>query len=153
MASPVLYATNELVAQAWISSIPGFDADVGEQLPADTSTWQQTGFVTVAVAGGAPDVDIAVKRPVVQVDCWATSPGSNKPPWWQANHLAETIRAACYDHAAFGRELHPQAGTVTYPTARALTAYVLTEPHRIYGDVADNAGYSFDLQLHWCQLD
>lgn len=153
MASPVLYATTELVAQAWIASIPGWQAQVGEQLPADNTTWAETGFVAVAVAGGSPDVDIAIKKPVVQVDCWACSPGSNKPPWGMANNLAEQIRAACYDHTTFGRELRPQLNGVVYPTAKATTVYPLTEPHRMYGDVGDNAGYSFDLMLNWVQLD
>lgn len=153
MTAPVLYATTELVAQAWIASIPGFPAGVGQQLPSDDSTWSQQGYVTVAVVGGSPDVDVPVKKPVIQVDCWATNPGSNKPPWGQANNLAEQIRAACYDVTAFGRELRPQINGVIYPTAKALAAYVLTEPRRIYDDAGDYARFQFDLQIHWVTLD
>ncbi|MEV5710174.1 hypothetical protein [Actinoallomurus sp. NPDC052274] len=153
MTSPLLYPTSEMVAEAWIASIPGWQAGVGEQLPPDNTTWAPYGYVTVAVVGGTPDSDIPLKKPVVQVDCWACVPGSNRPPWWMAANLAEQIRSACYDMLTFGRELQPAVGDVTYPTARATSVYPLTEPHRVYGDVGDNAGYSFDLQFQWVTLD
>lgn len=150
----LLLPTAELVAQAWISSIPDMAAQVGEQLPADNTTWAATGFVAVAVVGGSPDIDVAIKKPVLQVDCWAAVPGSNKPPWQIAAILAEQIRAACYDRslAHFGRPLPISVGGTVYPSANCLSVYVLTEPHRIYGDLADNAGYSFDIALAWRQI-
>ncbi len=144
-------ATSELVTAAWISSIPGFTAGTGEQLP-DETTWYETGFVTVAVAGGSPDVDMRIGKPVMQIDCWAAAPGSNKPPWQLANNIAEQIRAAAYDRLHFGRPLTLAVNDVPYPLARAMTVYVLTEPHRVYGDSADLAGYSFDAQVQWISL-
>lgn len=153
MMTPVMYPTGELVAQAWIASIPGWSAGVGQQLPADDSTWTETGFVTVSVVGGSPDVDIPIKKPVVQVDCWATMPGSNKPPWRMAANLAEQIRVACYDRLMFGRELRPRVDEIVYLTARATTAYMVTEPRPLYDDAADYAHYQFDLSLWWVTLD
>lgn len=154
MTTPTLFPTSELVAQAWISSIPDMVAQVGEQLPADNTTWASTGFVAVAVVGGNPDVDVPIKKPVIQLDCWAASHGSNKPPWQQAAVLAEQIRAACYDKtlAHFARPLLINVNGVVYPSANCLTVYVLTEPHRIYDDIGDNAGYSMDIALTWRQI-
>jgi hypothetical protein len=154
MVAPVLITPSELAAAAWIDSIPGFpQGAVGTQLPADETSWAETGFVTVAVVGGSPDPWQPVRKPVVQVECWATNPGSNKPPWFMASSLAEQIRASTYDQRVFGRELHPESNGVVYPTARALSAYPLTEPHRVYGDAGDYAGYSFDLRFSWVQID
>lgn len=129
-------------------------AQVGEQLPADNTTWASTGFVTVAVVGGSPDVDVQIKKPVMQIDCWAASPGSNKPSWGIAAILAEQIRRACYDRSltSFGRPLPISVGGTVYPSANCLSVFVLTEPRRIYGDLADNAGYTFDLTLAWRQI-
>ncbi len=38
MTAPVLRANSELVAAAWIASIPEWQAGVASQLPQDTST-------------------------------------------------------------------------------------------------------------------
>lgn len=152
MAAPTLHPTSELVAAAWIDSIAGMPKGIVDtQLPADEQTWGDTGFVVVAVVGGSPDVDVAMKRPIIQVDCWATNPGSNKPPWFKAAALAEQIRTACYDRSTFGRALTPTANGVHYPTANCKTVYPLTEPHRIYGDAGNYAGYSLDLLLAWVE--
>jgi hypothetical protein len=149
-----LRANSELVAVAWIESIPGFPPGIaGTQLPADTTTWASTGFITVSVVGGSPDVDTPIRKPVMQIDCWACTPGSNLPPWFQAADLAEQVRLATYDEVAFGRELRPTINGITYPTAKAMTAYVLTEPRRIYDDVADYSRYSLTISLQWIQLD
>lgn len=154
MSGIPLYTTTELVAIAWISSIPGFTPGIADaQLPADDNTWKDTGFVTVTSTGGSPDVDVQVAKPVVQVDCWACTPGSNLPPWLQASGLAEQIRAACYDRLTFGRELRPVSNGVVYPTAKAQTVYMLTEPRRVYDDVGDYARFSFDLAFSWIVLN
>ena len=146
-------ATNELVAVAWLGSIPGLSTQmVSTQLPADDTAWAATGFITVAVVGGSPNIYLPVKKPVFQVDCYAVKPGSNKPPFWKANVLAETVRYGTLPRVGFNRPLSLSAGGVSYPPARVQTAYVVTEPRRRYSDAADYAVYSFDLALEWLTI-
>lgn len=162
MTSPALplLPTNELVAVAWLGSIPALQPLGGTQmvattLPADVNAdgtvaaWTQTGFITVTVVGGSPDPYLPVKRPVLQVDCWATRPGSSKPPWGQANVLAETIRYATLQRLGFNRPLTLTVSSVSYPGAVVISAYLATEFRRIYSDAADYARYQGDLALTW----
>ena len=153
MSTPVaqLHAPTDLVAVAWIASIPGLVADgVATQLPANETTWAANGFVVVpAQVGGTPHSTMPLRRPVVQVECWGTVPGSDKLPWGIPNQLAEQIRAGTYDRNTFGRLLLINAGSVTYPYARVLSAKMLTEPRRIWHDTGDYAGFQFDLALQY----
>lgn len=159
MTIPVLplRPTDELVATAWIASIPGLSAAmVGTQLPSDVdpdgsgpADWVTTGYVTVAVVGGTPDPLLPVSRPVVQVDCWATNPGSNKPPWLMAAAIASAIRRATWDRYTIARPLPISVNGVVYPTAVVQTAYMATAFRRLYDDQADYARYQGDLALSW----
>lgn len=162
MTSPTLplLPTSELVAVSWLGSIPALQPLGGTQmvattLPADVdasnnpAAWVQTGFITVTVVGGSPDIYLPVKRPVFQVDCWAAKPGSNRPPWWQANALAETIRYATLQRLGFNRPLTITVNGVSYPNAMVTSAYMVTEFRRIYSDAADYARYAGDLALTW----
>ena len=151
-----LRATSELVAVAWIGSITNLSPQmVATTLPPDANpdgspaSWLQTGFVTVSVVGGSPDIYLPVKKPVIQVDCWAARPGSNRPPWWQANVLAETIRYATLQRTGFNRTLELAANGATYPSAVVTSAYFMTEFRRLYSDVADYARFTADLHLIW----
>ena len=146
----VLLANDEIVAIAWIFSIGGLQADgVATQLPASEASWNRFGFITVAVVGGSPGQEIPVRRPVFQVDCWANNPGSDKPPWWRANALAEQVRLGVYDRLRVHRGVSLIGGGKTYPPAAVLGAIMLTEPRRGYGDPGDYARYFFDLMLTW----
>lgn len=163
MAAPALLPlrpNSELVAVAWIASLDNFTPQmVATTLPADVTSggqpaaWVQTGFVTVAVVGGNSDPLLPVKRPVMQVDCWATVPGSSRPPWGQAAALAEAIRYGCWDRVRTPRPLTITANSVTYPSAVVQSAYFLTEPRRMYSDAADYAHYSVDLALSWVTVN
>lgn len=155
-----LLATSELVAVAWLGSIPAIETIGGTQVVATTlppdagpdgkaAAWTKTGFITVTVVGGSPDVYVPEKKPVLQVDCWATRPGSSRPPWDQANALMETIRYATLQRTGFNRVLALSARGMAYPSAVVDSAYFLTEPHRDYSDAADYARYLVDLQLIW----
>lgn len=155
-----LLATSEMVARAWIGSIPAVEAVagtdmVGETLPPDAGAngspapWTQTGFVTLAVVGGSPDIYLPVKKPVFQVDAWAAKPGSNRPPWNRANVLMETIRAATQQRTGFNRLLTLTDNGTGYPSAVVDSAYFLTEPHRDYADAADYAHYIANVQFVW----
>lgn len=153
MTAPVaqLHATTDLVSVAWLRTLPGLTADgVATQLPADEKSWAANGFVVVPVqVGGTPHSTMPLRRPVVQVETWATSPGSDKLPWGVANQLAEQIRFGTYDRNTFGRPLTLAAGGLMYPMARVLSAKMLTEPRRVWHDQGDYAGYLFNLALQW----
>jgi hypothetical protein len=146
-----LHATADLVCVAWIRTVPGLTADVvATQLPTDENKWASNGAVTVPLrVGGTPHSTMALKRPVVQVDCWATVPGSDKIPWNIADQLCEQIRAGTYDRTTFNRPLAITAGGLAYPGARVLSAKMLTEPRRIWADAGEYGGYSFNLGLQF----
>lgn len=139
-------ANTELVAIAWLGGVTGLtSAMVAATLPADNTTWAASGFVTVRTVGGAPGIHVPLRQPVVMVDCWAVKPGSSKPPWFQANALAELIDAGCRASTA----QRPVTLPTGYPTARVLSAYLVSEPRRAYGDQGDYARYTVDMALNW----
>lgn len=150
-----LEPNDEIVAVAWIASVPGLsDAMVGTTLPPDVNqygrpTWASTGYVTVAVAGGNPDALLPVNRPVIQVDCWASVPGSGKPPWLQAAAIAQAIQHATWERHNISRPLSVSAGGVAYPRAIVQGASMATSFRRIYDDAGDYARYQGDLWLSW----
>lgn len=152
MTAPVLRANTDLVAQAWLAGVPGLtSAMVGSQLPSDNSTWAASGFVTVRTSGGRPVLDNALRQPVITVDTWACKVTSSKVPWNKANYLAECIVRACYPRTDSERIAVPRLLTLPagYPHARVLSAVVVTEPRRSYGDIGLYASYTFDLSLSW----
>lgn len=137
------------MAAAWIASIPGFTADgVSDQLPADETTWAAGGYVVVPVTvGGSPHPHIPLQRPVCQVECWATVPGSDRLPWGIARNLADQIRMATYPRD--GTVSRPLALPDGYPGARVLAASILTQAGRIWSDAGDYAGYRLNLALQF----
>lgn len=158
MSTPALplEANDEIVAVAWLASAAGLSAAmVGPVLPPDVdangsvASWIQTGFVTVSVVGGNPDPLLPVSRPVVQVDCWATLPGSNKPPWNLALALSRAVLRATWDRHTIPRPLAPVVNGVVYPTAVVQSATIATSFRRMYDDEADYARVTGDLQLSW----
>ena len=145
-----LLPTSELVAKFWLGSIPGLTpAMVASQLPANAAGWAQTGFITVAVVGGSPDIDAPVKNPILQLDFYAVQLGSQKAPWSAANVLAETVRNATLQRVGQKRPLRITAGPLTYPPAVVQSAYLLTEPRRKWGDPGDYAVYTADMAMTW----
>jgi len=153
MAMPLaqLHASTDLVAVAWLRTLPGLVADgVSNQLPADETTWAANGFVVVPMTvGGTPHSTMPLRRPVVQVECWGTVPGSDKLPWGIPSQLCEQIRMGCLDRQNFSRLLNISASSVTYPDARVISAKMLTEPHRVWHDSGDYAGMLFSMALQW----
>jgi hypothetical protein len=153
MTAPVLRANSELVAVAWIASIPGFTAGVAPQVPQNATQWAEHGFVTVMGVGGGPYEYSPVRVPVMQIDTWATQSNStttaSKPPWYKAAGLAEQILAETFADDRVCRQLTLKPG---YPQARVLTATALTEPRRVFGEGTGIARFTFDVQLIWCEL-
>lgn len=144
------YATTEKVVTAWLATLPGITAAmVGMQLPApDTSnnlSWAASGFITPYGLGGAPNIYVPVAKPVVGLKCWAVDPDTGLPPWNLADNLAETIRAGCFNN---GGELFLNI-PYSDQNARLMSAYMLTEPRRSFGDTGDYACFDTEVQLHW----
>lgn len=153
MTTPTLRATPELVAIAWLKTVVG-DC-VATTLPKPTKdgsvlSWADTGFVTLAVAGGTPNLYVPLRAPVMGVDCWAANVGSQKPPWDKAAILAEAIQAACYDDASIPQTVSLPSG---YPAARVLSAYTTGEHRRMPDDASSYARYSIPgLVIAWTEV-
>lgn len=144
-------ANTDLVATAWIGSIPGLSTDmVGSKLPGDASTWAANGFVEVLAANTAPALNYPLRKPVVTAHCWAVKPTSSKPPWAKATNLAEAVFAAVYDEATIRRTL--TLPVADYPAARLIEARVVGDIRRAYGDVGDYAHVLLDIEMDWIEL-
>jgi hypothetical protein len=89
-----------------------------------------------------------LRQPVMGVQCVAVSPNSGKPPWNQANQLAEAIVAAVLDHKNTPRRVTLPTG---YANAFVRSAWLVTEPRRVPGDAGDYARYTLDLALDWVE--
>lgn len=146
IAPGTLHPTNELVGVGWLRGVTGLEYLVATEVPTDTSTWVDFGFLQVTAVGGYPNPEIPVRQPVFSLDMWACNPGSGKLPWHKANQLSEHVREAFHEHASIQRR-------ITTPTAYAdavvMDAVLLTEPRRIRDDPGDFAHYTADLQLWW----
>jgi hypothetical protein len=97
MSAPVLKPVNsELVAVAWLQSIPGVPTGKTAMTLPPREAWQATGFVTVdGIVGGTPHPDAPIYRPVIQLGFWAANEGSSiTPPWGSAFILSEYVKRA-----------------------------------------------------------
>ena len=118
-----LLPSSELVAISYFQQLPGLTADViATQLPKDEREWAANGAITIQVVGGHPDSDLPVRNPLVQVDCWATTLNSNKPPWFKAAALAEAAWQGTRNRNRGARKVAVLSGPVVYPAAIVLTA-------------------------------
>lgn len=145
MTAPFIYASDEAVTSAWLAQLDGFSAGmVGEVLPRDASSWATTGFLTVAVAGGSTVPEYRLESPVMDVRGWATTPGTDDPPWNMARNLVTSVQAETY-------RLKPWFVPLPGCSENAVvkTAYVLGKPRRAYGDFGDYAAYVLNLVLNW----
>jgi hypothetical protein len=167
MTGPVQHPTSELVAAAWIAAMTPIPAAmVATQPPQDVNQWTAfvapgsagsaniRQFVTVRVVGGTPGLNTPVWKPVVEVQCYATNPGSNKPPWGSANQTLELIRLATFNRTAneFGRALSISVGNVVYNGANVLQAVMHTEPRRLYSSIQNYAVYQADMGITWREI-
>ena len=101
------------------------------------------------VVGGTPHSTSPLRRPVVQVECYADNLNSDKIPWQKAEQLAEQIYFGPLDHTTFGRALTVTNGPENYGIATVKSAVMLQHPHRIWSNAGDYGGYAFDLRLDW----
>lgn len=140
--------TSEIVAITWLKTIPGLPSgQIATDLPGDESKWDEHGFVTVNDIAGTPDMYVPIAHPVLHIDCWAVTRGSNRPPWRKANVLAEYIRAATTNDSLLGVTALP----AQFEDCRVMSAYMVSEPVPMNADEARFAVYGFDLAVHWCR--
>jgi hypothetical protein len=146
----ITHANTDLVARAWLQTLTGIPTNkVGTTVPADTSKWSASGFVQTIVTGGNSALYYGLRRPVVVAHCWAVNPNANTPPWGKAADLAEAIVGGCHADT----EAIVSLGVTGAPQARVLSAWVVNEPQRVVGDVADYAHYVVDFQIAWVELN
>jgi hypothetical protein len=157
------HPNSELVAIAWIASIPApfgpFSANMVATQPPAEQSWSvnQDGianFITVTVIGGTPLLGMPIAQPVIEVKAYATKPGSNKPPWFAANDLLERIRLSTMSKlpGVFGRTLTITSNGAVYASAACTEAVVHTEPRRIYSDARNWAAYMMDMSISWREV-
>ena len=156
-----LNPNSDLVGEKWLGSVPGLvPAQVATTLPRELASWTKVegvpSFVVVTVVGGSPHLELPIRMPVYQVDCWAAIPGGSRPPWGVANLLAERIR----DHVEARPVAYKKALAMSdkgdYRNASVVEAILRTEPRRAVtpgptptGDPASYARYMLDLELQW----
>ena len=153
MSTPVLHASPELVAEAWLKTVVGDIVATTLPKPSNDGTlsWAGTGFATIVNAGGSPNIYVPLRTPVTAVTCWAANPGSQKPAWRKASNLAETILAACEDHPNVPKISLSLPGN--YPRVQVKSAYVTGEPRRIPDDPSSYARYDIPgLVIAWTEV-
>jgi len=152
---------NDLVGEKWLAGVPGLSAAmVATTLPRDPAVWTKVqtaqAFVVVTVVGGDTDLYLPIRRPVYQVDFWATRLGSLNPPWATANLLAELVR----EHIEARPVAYKRTLTFTdkgdFRPALVQEAILRTEPRRAItpgptptGDEGGYAHYMADVELQW----
>lgn len=155
-AGPYL-PTSALVAVAWLGQrVPGIVAgQVATSLPRELSAWADEGFVQVTIIPGIAEVDIPVRRAIVQVDAWGVNLAADgsaqpKPAVNKATRLAELVyRATLDDVQVFGR---PVTMPANYLAARVQAAYPMTEPSPVPDDPSGFGRVTFDLALDWARI-
>jgi hypothetical protein len=158
MTAPALVLGNDIVAKAWLRSIPRIAAlnpaspPVGMTLPAgDPPSWADTGFITVRTVGGTPHADFALRAPVFMVQAVAVkSRATKEPPWNVASRLAQYVFDACYDEALVHVDIPVVEGSRVYPDAHIVEITApATEPRPITNDPAGFARYTLDFEMRW----
>lgn len=148
------HPTDELVAVAWLKTIPALGDGVATTLPTDTATWPTLGtpagpiFVQITIVGGAVELEYNRTEAIIGVACWAASPTSGKPPWGRASQVAALVRDAATSQRGGGVVTMP----VGYGPAVVETVYPASPPRRILSDPADYARYDLDLNLRWIEV-
>lgn len=147
--APPFPPNSDLVALAWLAQrVPGIvEGQVAASLPA-VASWVAEGFVTaLSIPGTQPNLDIPLRKPVVQIDAWgAGGTATAKPHWPKAFRLAELIRVATEAGQLYGK---PVTLPDDYSDARVQAVYLLSEPSRVNGDPSGYARVTFDLALDW----
>ena len=148
-ASSGLHPNSEVVGVAWLkAAVPYLGSRVSTELPTDNSSWSASGFTTVSVVGGSPNIEVGMRKPVFSIDVWGASTNSGKPPWNLASQQAEQIHDAVLAHALVPKVLVLPSG---YANARVLQVIPRSEPRRVAGDPASYAHFQFDCEMWWVE--
>lgn len=145
--------TAELVAVAYgkrILALAGLTAPVVTTLP-DVASWSSTGAVQVDGIVGSTGRENNLRDVVVAFSGWGARPGSDKPPWGQANGLLEIIRDSAFMDLGDGLELELEPAN-TYRSVRVqsvTTQGVQGEPRRMADPDTSRAHYVMELRLFW----
>lgn len=144
-------ANTELVAQAWLSSLPFLNNGmVNPRLPEGIEKQDAaiaSGFVTHVVVGGSPNIYVPEREPVLAVKAYGfPNVGGRKPQYDLASGLLESIVEATYDVDSFNAVLTLPSG---YPTVQVQQGHPVSEVRQSYGDRAYWAVYMVEIQLIW----
>ena len=153
MSSPTLYANSQLVAQAWLASLPGLTAAmIGRSLPAE-SAWAgsagTTGYIVVNTTGGTPSVEIPFYHPVVTCYPTAKQLNSDVTTWGLVENLSQIIERGCQNWAGTHLVLALTENGVTYPSASVVGVKAVQHGRPVFGDTGDLTQYRVDIQLDW----
>lgn len=145
--------TAELVAVAYAKralALAGLTAPVVTTLP-DVASWSATGAVQVDGIVGSTGRENDLRDAVVAFSGWGARPGSDKPPWGQANGLLEALRAGAFADLADGQEMELEPAGVYSPVLlQAVTTQgVQGEPRRVPDPDTSRAHYVLELRLIW----
>lgn len=152
MTAPALLLPNtDLVGVAWLKRNPKFSAKgigIATVLPNDDVALR-AGFVQTTVVGGSPEVELPIRRPVLQVSAWAApaDPASSKTPWAQAFQIAEWVWEQTY--ATEHQNVLLTFSLPGYAKARVFSAVALSEPRRVPGDEGNYARVDLDVLINW----
>ena len=165
-----MHANSELVTIAWLKTLSGLPVNaIGTTVPmgldGQAPDWASTGFVQVIVSGrGTSAINTPYRAPVITAHCWAVSVRKQKPPWQQANDLAEIIWNECQRDDGNGLEnVTLPVNIAQPPKVRILQAWGVQEPRRMpYGfptmgrgqfiNPGNSCQYTVDFQLAWAEL-
>lgn len=165
----LLYPSAEQVGIAWVKSLDSVTADVvATSMPSDPDAWSENGLIQIGIASGVGRMySGTLRNSVLQVDCWATNPGSQKVPWGKAAELASQLWYACDEDEFQQTKLQIGSTPGLFFDAALYTAYPLSDMRRLVsGGGLDgesttkttrdpSMGYAriqFDLQMNWLVL-
>lgn len=134
-----------VLAEAGLAGVP-----VVTTLP-PVDSWAATGAVQVGGIVGGVSRETALRDTVVSYEGWAARPGSDKPPWGQANGLlAALLDSAFWDWLdAMPLDLEP-AGIYRPVLIQSVTVKgVQGEPRRLPDPDTSRAHYTMDLRIFW----
>lgn len=150
MTAPILlHPTSESVVVTWLSG--WFPVGAATTLP-KPGTWPVlantvTGFATVTVVGGRT-LDNGLRLPVVSCGTWAAVPGSDRPQWGAASHLAELLVHAAQDEPFAPVTVRP---SIKHASALVQSIRLLTEPRRIPDQDESVAHFETEFVLAWTE--
>lgn len=145
---------SELAAVTWALSLPDVPTGKVATVLPPIESWIDTGFVrVVGVVGGSQLPDAPLRRPVVQLDCWAANPKSDThPPWGAAFLLAEALVSATQVDSPHRSKVIELPHGFAPVEVRDVTA--ITEPRRLRtpDPTGGYACVTLDLLFQWTTL-